>query len=248
MTNSNRSELTDGIRDVLPISLAVVFFAMLFGATGVSNGLTLPQTVLSSASVFAGASQFVFLDLYGQKAPVWSILLAVFAINFRHVLYSASIGRFLGTFSPMKKTVAFFLLCDPLFGAGEVRAEKHGLRPAYYFGFGGVLYVVWIGFTFVGGLFGKLIEDPEVFGFDMLLAVYFLSLLMGFRSRPNWLATVLASGIAAAFVYKFIGSPWHIMLGALVGIILAAILGKPDNNEPETINQDGTPVGGTPHG
>ena len=61
----------------------------------------------------------------------------------------------------------------------------------------------------------------------MLLSLYFLILLVGFRSRPNWLTTVLASGLVATLVYKFVGSPWHIMSGALFGITVAALVSKP---------------------
>lgn len=222
-----QSEFWVGARDCLPIMLAVVVFAMLFGATGVSNGLEVSQTVLSSAMVFAGASQFVFLDLYGQQVPVWSILLAVFAINFRHVLYSASLGRYMNRFSITQKYSAFFLLCDPLFGAGELRAQKMPLTVTYYFGYGIPLYIVWISCTLLGAVFGKFISNPQALGFDMLLSIYFLSLLMGFRSRPNWLATVLVSAVASVLIYKTIGAPWHIMIGSLFGIALAAIIGKP---------------------
>lgn len=228
MNNLDWDEFFQGTKDCLPIMLAVIFFAMLFGATGVNNGLSIGNTVLSSAVVFAGASQFVFLDLFNQKVPVWSILLAVFAVNFRHVLYSASLGRFMNGFGWWKKYVGFFLLADPVFGAGETRAETKTLRPAYYFGFAFPLYPIWVGFTFVGAWFGKLITNPEAFGFDMLLSIYFLSLLMGFRARANWLSTVLASGTVSLLVYNTLGAPWHIMLGAVAGIILAAFLGKPD--------------------
>lgn len=207
---------------------AVVFFAMLFGATGINNGLTFGETVLSSALVFAGASQFVFLDLYGQQAPVWSILLAVFAINFRHVLYSASLGRYMGEFSLVQKYSGFFLLADPVFGAGELRSQNHKLTPAYYFGYALPLYPIWVGCTALGAGFGKLIDNPQALGFDMLLSIYFLSLLMGFRARPNWLSSVLASGIVSMIVFKTLGSPWHIMIGAFVGIGLAAMIGKPN--------------------
>lgn len=231
----NKSEFWTGTKDSLPIMFAVTFFAMLFGATGVNNGLSFGETLLSSATVFAGASQFVFLDLYGKQVPVWSILLAVFAINFRHVLYSASLGRYMGDFSASQKYSAFFLLCDPLFGAGEIRAQDKSLTPSYYFGYGIPLYFIWIGFTSIGALFGKLITNPQALGFDMLLSIYFLSLLMGFRSRPNWLATVLASGVASVLIFKTLGAPWHIMLGSLVGVTLAAIIGKPDVEEGKDV-------------
>ncbi|MEM9277498.1 MAG: AzlC family ABC transporter permease [Pseudomonadota bacterium] len=200
---------------------------MLFGATGVNNGLTLGQTILSSASVFAGASQFVFLDLYNQRVPVWSVLLAVFAVNFRHVLYSASVGRHMGHFSSLSKYFAFFLLADPAFGASEQRVQKQPLLPSYYFGFATPFYPLWLLSTLVGGLSGNLITNPQALGMDMLLSVYFLSLLMGFRTRPNWLTSVLASAVAAAIAYNTLGAPWHIMIGALTGVLIAALIGKP---------------------
>lgn len=226
----------EGIKDSLPIMLVVGIFGMLYGATSVSSGLPLEKAVLSSALILAGASQFVFLDLYGQKVPVWSILIAVFAINFRHILYSASLGRRMELFSGTKKAFAFFFLSDPVFGAGEARADRQKLRPSYYFGYAVPQYCTWVTSTLIGGLFGKLITDPEALGMDMLLSIYFLSLLMGFRSRPNWLTTVLASGIASVLIYQYIGSPWHITLGAAVGILLAAAIGKSDasRNEGET--------------
>lgn len=235
MTQSteSRQEILDGLRDATPVMLAVCFFGMLFGTTAVNNGLTLGQAMLSSTLVFAGASQLVFLELYSLKVPVWSILLAVFAINFRHVLYSASIGRYMGRFSIFQRYSAFFLLCDPLFGAGELRASKRPLTPAYYFGYGLLLYGIWLLFTLVGGLFGALITDPKALGLDMLLSLYFLTLLMGFRSRPNWLVSVLASGVVSVLVYRHVGSPWHIMSGGLAGILLAAFIGKPDAEKPD---------------
>lgn len=225
--DNSKSEFFEGARQALPIMLAVCFFSMLFGATAVNNGLTVLETMMSSALVFAGASQFVFLELYGQQAPVWSILLSIFAINFRHVLYSASIGRYMSHFSVPEKYSSFFLLTDPLFGAGEARAEKHKLTPAFFYGYGLLLYVMWLIFTFIGAWFGAFITNPEALGFDMLISIYFMSLLMGFRSRPNWLSTVLASGIVAFLVFKYVGSPWHIMSGGIVGILLAAAIGKP---------------------
>lgn len=228
MTNSSKSDFFQGMRDCLPIMLAVAFFAMLFGATGVNNGLTFWQTLASSASVFAGASQFVFLELYNQQVPVWVVLLTVFAVNFRHFLYSASISRHIRHFTWLQKYPGFFFLSDPAFAASEQRAEQQGLSPAYYFGYSASLYPVWIGMTALGAYMGNFITNPNALGMDMLLSIYFLSLLMGFRSRANWLVVVLVSGVVSAVVYKWLGAPWHITLGALAGILLAAAIGKPN--------------------
>jgi predicted branched-subunit amino acid permease len=231
MQDSQKSEFFEGLRHCAPIMLAVAFFAMLFGATGVNNGLTFWQTLGSSAAVFAGASQFVFLDLYNQQAPVWLVLLTVFAVNFRHVLYSASIGRLMGSFSAREKYVSFFFLSDPAFAAGEGRVSTHTLSVAYFLGFAAPIYPLWLAMTALGAWMGNLISNPQALGMDMLLSFYFLALLVGFRSRANWLTVVLMSGVSSTLIYNWLGSPWHITVGALTGILLAAFLGK---NDPQT--------------
>ncbi len=216
---------------------AVAVTGALFGATAINNGLTFWQAIGSSASVFAGASQFVFLDLFNLKVPVWSILLAVFAVNFRHVLYSASIGRYMNNFTWFQRYAGFFFLSDPSFGAGEKKAAEGRLTPAYFFGFGASLYPVWLMSTATGAWLGNLVEDPKVLGLDMLMSLYFLTLLMGFRARPNWLTVVLASGIASAIIYKTLGSPWHITLGSLFGIAVAIFMAG--SNTPKEEEKQG---------
>ena len=62
--------------------------------------------------------------------------------------------------------LAFFLLTDPVYGAGEVRADQQKLLPSYYFGYTIPLYFTWVGSTMAGGIFGKLITDPRALGMD----------------------------------------------------------------------------------
>jgi predicted branched-subunit amino acid permease len=47
---------------------------------------------------------------------------------------------------------------------------------------------------------------------------------MGFRKRPLWLPIVIASSIGSIVAYKFVGSPWHVSIGATVGILLAVAM------------------------
>jgi predicted branched-subunit amino acid permease len=75
-----------------------------------------------------------------------------------------------------------------------------------------------------GAVFGKLIPDPHALGLDFLLPIYFLGLVMEFRGRPTWLPVVAVSAVASIAAYHFIGSPWHVSVGALAGIAFAALL------------------------
>ncbi|NKB51839.1 MAG: branched-chain amino acid ABC transporter permease [Rhizobiaceae bacterium] len=222
-----RRDVLDGIRDVLPITLGVLPFAGVFGALAIERGLSLGELTLASMTIYAGASQYAMLDLMGQGVPPWSIVLAVFAINFRHLLYSASLGRRLAAFSIWQKVIAFFLLVDPLFASAETRAFKQGLRPAYYFSYGTFLYAIWMASNFIGALFGSLIADPAAFGLDFILPLYFTGLVIGFHRRPNFLPVLVISIAASLAVWFTIGSPWHISLGGLAGLLAAALLSKP---------------------
>ncbi|PRD45181.1 branched-chain amino acid ABC transporter permease [Phyllobacterium phragmitis] len=227
-----RGDFWEGFRKGLPIMVASAPFGLLFGAVAVDNGFTVFEAVLMSATLYAGASQMVGLELFGQKIAPWLIVLSIFAVNFRHVLYSASVGRRIRHFTFWQKVVSFFLLVDPQYAETEKRGEA-GLPVtfAWYLGLATPVYVMWVSEAFIGGVFGNLISNPHAIGLDVLLPIYFLGLVMGFRSRPRWLPVVITSGVASVLAYNTVGSPWHVSIGAIAGILVAAVLAKPANSE-----------------
>lgn len=223
MPSNQLTEMRAALRQVAPVLLAVAPFGMVYGTIAVGSGLSLAETMGLTTAVFAGASQLAALQMIGLGAPVWAVLLTVVALNFRHVLYSASVGRHLGAFSPAQKAAAFFLLVDPLFGAAEARAERGHVSRTYYFTYGAALYANWILASLVGALFGALIEEPETFGLDFILPVYFLALVMTFRSRRRFWPVAGISAVVSVVTLLLLGPPWHVTLGALVGIGYAAL-------------------------
>jgi predicted branched-subunit amino acid permease len=222
-----------GARRAIPVIISAAPFGLLFGALAVDNGLTVFQTLLMSATVFAGASQMVGIELFSDHAPAWIIAFSIFVVNLRHLLYSATTGRHLARFTPMQRYAAFFFLIDPQFAETEREVEKNGtFSLSWYFGMGVTFYVGWQVLTLVGALFGKLLPEPKPWGIDFLLTVYFLGLVMSFRKRPFWLPVVLVSGLASVIAFHVIGSPWHVSAGAFVGVLFAAVFGverKPSN-------------------
>lgn len=222
---SAMSDFWAGARLSVPVVVASAPFALLFGALAVDNGLTVFEAVLMSATVYGGASQMVGIELFGQKIAPWLVVLSIFAVNFRHVLYSASIGRRLAHWPVLQQAIGYFVLTDPQFAIAEAQAEEGKLVGfAWYMGVGVPVYVLWVVESGLGALFGRLIPNPHALGLDFLLPIYFLGLVMSFRSRPLWLPIVLTSGVASILAYKFVGSPWHVSIGALAGIVLAVIV------------------------
>jgi predicted branched-subunit amino acid permease len=98
-------------------------------------------------------------------------------------------------------------------------------------GVGLTIYICWLLETLIGALFGNLISDPYALGIDFLLPIYFLGMVMSFRHREHWWPVVIVSAICAVVAYKLVGSPWHVTLGAIGGVVLAAILAKPQTGK-----------------
>ncbi len=239
------SDFWEGIRETLPLMGAVIPFSLVFGATAVQAGYTIFETIFASATIFAGASQFVFIEVNGLQVPGWSVILSVFAVNFRHILYSASLGRYMQKFSPPKKLLAFFFMTDFHWANGETRIHTKGAErftPTWYAGFTVPLYVMWVAGTAVGAVTGQMITNPEAFGFDFLLPIYFLTILIGFRRRPNFLFVVCVSGTVSYLALVILGEPWHISLGAITGVLAAALLPLKDRSDSVLTHGQGEDV------
>ena len=228
MTNSTKAEFNEGLRHSVPFIVSVFPFGLVVGTLGVNSGANIWEVLLQSALFFAGASQTVMWELFPAGNPVWVIALAIFAVNFRLVIYSAAIGRKLEPLSKPKMLSALFLLQDVSMAVGMQRADRPGgLTWHYYMGLSVILYFVWMAATALGAGFGTLITEPRAVGLDLLVPIYFLCLIMGFRAKPNAAIIFAVSAGVAAMVYLTIGSPYHIAAGGVCGMAIAALLATP---------------------
>jgi predicted branched-subunit amino acid permease len=229
----NFDEMRAGMRSAIPTLLASMPFGILLGAVSANMGLSISEILLMNMTIYAGASQLVGIELFNHHVAPWLVVLSIFAVNFRHILYSAAITRHIEHFTLGQKLLAFFFLVDPQFAEGVKRSESGTkLTLTWYFSFGLFFYTVWQLTALTGALFGRLVGDPRVLGLDVLLTVYFLGLVLGFRAKDKWLPTVIASAIASTAAWHFVGSPWHVSIGALAGILVAAFLPLGPTAEP----------------
>ncbi|KRB61464.1 branched-chain amino acid ABC transporter permease [Rhizobium sp. Root708] len=228
----SRANFIEGMRGGFPVAVASAPFGALFGALAVDHGMSLAELTFMSATVYAGASQLVGLELFGHDVQAWLIVASILAVNFRHVLYSAAIAPYIKHFTAVQKFFTFFLLVDPQFAETVKRGEAgKEVSFAWYFGFGIVIYIPWICVSLLGGLLGSLIGDPKSIGLDILLPAYFLGIVLDFRHRDNFLPVAVVSAIASIIAYRYVGSPWHVSLGAAAGIVLAALLPPPPHEQ-----------------
>ncbi|MGE7368246.1 AzlC family ABC transporter permease [Neorhizobium sp. NPDC001467] len=237
-----QQQLANGLKKGVVVALSSAPFGVLFGAIAVDNGFSIAEAAMMSGLVYGGASQLVGIELFGHHVAAWVIVLSILAVNFRHVLYSAALTGVIGRYPHTERWLAFFLLVDPQF-AETVKREESGRTATFrwYVAMGAVIWVSWVATTVIGAYFGRMIGDPKALGIDVLLPVYFLGLTLGFRSRHNFMPVMLAGAVGSVAAFHLVGSPWHISLGAVLGILVAVVLPPPQTRtgpEPAQLNSE----------
>ena len=85
-----RKDFKDALKSGLPIFIGYVPPAIAFGILAKSSGVSLIETMMFSGVVFAGASQFIALNLLMTGMGFSGIILTTLLVNFRHFLMSSS--------------------------------------------------------------------------------------------------------------------------------------------------------------
>jgi 4-azaleucine resistance transporter AzlC len=218
------AQFVQGAAAISPVCIAALPIGLVWGALAVERGMGWFEIGLMSATVFAGASQFVAVGLWAHPLPVAAILLATLMVNLRHVMMSASLGRSMASFSTAQRLVAFFGLADEVWALAEARAATAPLTPSYYAGLAVPLMLSWTPSTLAGAAFGGMIGNPASIGLDFVFSAMFIGLVVGFRGAPAWLPVVVTSAAVSALTYYILPAPWFVIAGGIAAVTVAAIL------------------------
>jgi len=213
-------DLLAGVRDVSPLMLGIVPFALVAGIATVDAGLGLGEAVGLSVIVFAGASQLAALDLIGAGAPLAVVVGTAVVINLRMVMYSASIAPHFARYARGVRAALAYFLTDQAYAlsVAEFGANDDRSRALYYLGAAVSLWIVWQIGTVVGVVVGAGV--PDAWGLTFAVPLVFLALLVpAMKDRPTTAAGV-TGGAVAVFAA---GLPLN--LGLLVGAVTGIVVG-----------------------
>jgi len=222
-TPRRRSDWTEGALAILPVAGAALQFGVLWGALAAQKGLSPLEALLMSATVLAGASQFVAIDLWAHPIPIATVVVATFLVNTRHILMGTSILPKMEAIPRRWKPVALFFLVDEVWALAEKRAREGPLTAGYYGGMAAMISVAWLTWTTTGAILGTGVGDPTRYGFDFAFTALFIGLLMSFRAAPGFTLTVAAAAVGSTLVHLVAPGPLAIAAGAVAGILAAAL-------------------------
>ena len=219
ISNEPSRDLFAGVRDITPLVIAAIPFAIVYGALGIANGI--PEWVILAMSivVFAGASQFIAIALIASGTPFSVIILTVFVVNLRHMLYSASLMKQLENVNPLLRIPMAFWLTDETFATIKLRESRQSNQTgfvAYYLGSALFMYSNWVLFTWVGMTMGQSIPDIASWGLDVAMVVAFIGIVVpALQKHADW-ACAFTAAISICFTYH-----WPHQTGLLFSSLLA---------------------------
>ena len=88
-------QFREGIKAALPIVLGYLPVGLAFGVLARKVGLSTFEVGLMSLLVYAGASQFIAVEMLLKGIVCFPIVLATFFINLRHLLMSSTFSLYL---------------------------------------------------------------------------------------------------------------------------------------------------------
>jgi 4-azaleucine resistance transporter AzlC len=227
---SVRLTVADGIKAGIPIAVGYIPIAIAFGLLAKSSGVPNEVSILMSLAIFAGASQFVGVNLLALGTAYWEIVLATFILNLRHFLMAASLAQRLDKQTPKPwLALVSFGITDETFSVASLREEQY-LSTGFVLALNGMAFAAWnigtwVGLFLAGGL-------PESVKASMGIALYamFVGLLLPSmkKSRP-----ALVIGLAAMVMHGLLrvmpgleglSAGWGVVIATVAGAVAGAIL------------------------
>jgi len=207
--------------DAFPIIVGYFSISVAFGV--LAQKYLGMYAVMMSALVFAGASQFVALQMLIHKSSALLIVLTTFLVNLRHVLMSSYMSALYSRINAgrIKRALVSFGITDETFAIASKRLKE--LPDANYnLGLNFLCYVSWITGTAVGLLFGNVIPLNVVDALPFALTALFITLLvLSVENRVD--VAVAAIAAIVSILLGFLPVGWNVMIAALVACALGGV-------------------------
>lgn len=222
----DRSEIKDGFFSGIPVFAGYFPVAVTFGLLAKSVNLSLTDSFLFSSMVFAGASQFVGLNMFHAGIGPGEISLTVFLLNFRHFLMSATLSS-KAYFNRLLIPVISFGVTDETFALAVVREKK--LTESYMIALNFTAYTGWIAGTVAGYVTGDFLPPDIQASISVCLYALFAAILIPAVKRYMKGGAVALSAGAVNSLLGYIGSPgagWNIVISIVAASLAGMFLFK----------------------
>lgn len=205
--------------------LGYIPVAMSCGLLSKSSGISLIETTSMSFFVYAGASQFMAIDMIVQGLSYSSIILATFLLNLRHLMMSASLSLDFKYLDRKYIPLVAFGLTDESFSL--ISFHKKDLTLPFTLSLFFSAHAAWWGGNILGYLVGEVLPKSLQSSMNIGFYAMFASLLFSqVKANRKILILGLLSMAIYTFIYglKILGSGWDIILGIIISSAIGSFI------------------------
>lgn len=207
-----------------PVLLGYISVGIAFGILVVKSGLSIWAGLGMSIFVYAGAMQFVAIQLLLSPVSIVQVAMMTLFVNIRHLFYGLSFIDLFKTFG-IKKNYMIFALTDETYSLLCIIALKESIKQeSLFFAVSLLNQAYWVSGTIIGLLIGTLITfntNGIEFAMTALFIVIFIEQWLAFKTHRPALF-----GLGGAVVALIAFGPANMILPSMVIILVLLIVSK----------------------
>lgn len=224
------SAFNEGVKAGIPIAVGYLPIAVAFGLMSKAAGIPNYVGILMSLIVFAGASQFVGVNLLALGAASWEIVLTTFILNLRHFLMSASLSQSLkpGTKKMLLPLVSFGIT-DETFTVASLNSNDK-LDVKYLLGLNLIGFSAWNIGTWCGLFLASGLPQSLKDSMGIALYAMFVGLLVPSAAKSKSVLVISLTAAAVNMLIKWlpmlswISTGWAIILSTIIAAAAGSFL------------------------
>lgn len=206
------ADIREGAKAAVPLIIGFIPIAMTFGIMAKATNISIIDCFLFSAIVFAGASQFMALNLISMGVGTGEIILTTLLVNFRHFLMSASLATRLA--KDAKRWIPFiaFWVTDESFSVASFKEGEVSKEFMLVLQF--LSYIAWVGGTVLGYLVGGILPQDLRTSMGVGLYAMFIAILVPQAKKSiEVMALACMSGVVNSILLylKILPGGWNII-------------------------------------
>ncbi|WP_312654323.1 AzlC family ABC transporter permease [Proteiniclasticum sp.] len=213
---------TQGIKSSFPIMTGYIPIAIAYGVIGIKAGLPAWVIIAMSVFIYAGASQFMAINLFTLGTAPLEMMIAVGVLNLRHVVMGMSFQNRINV-SFTDRILTSLGLTDETFAFLSLDNDLNG---SYAKGVMLGSYLSWVFGAAAGIVFGNILPDVISQGLEIAIYTLFITLLVSsLKVSGNMLYVPLVSMITNSIISQRLSSGLSILISILAGALAGMIFG-----------------------
>jgi len=212
---NQKSSFSRGVLAGTSIAIGYLPAALTFGLLAKSTGLTFVETMAMSLFVYAGAAQYMALNLIAIGTGAFEIIFTTFIVNIRHLLMSASVRERVDDDHPLVRALYSFGITDEVFAV--TTTQEGQMKTGFVIGVAVIAYMSWVINSGIGYFVGSIL--PANLQESMAIALYamFIALLMpSLKKHKKVIALAVTAAALNGLFSIFLPSGWSIIAATLI--------------------------------